>query len=90
MPSTTFSVRVGTDVKKRLVKLAKSTGRSRSFLAAEALSEYVDVNEWQVAGVRKAKGTLDRGESVPHEHVKTLVSSWGGKRERPAPKRSAK
>ena len=88
MPSTTFTVRVGTDVKMRLEKTAKSTGRSRSFLAAEALSDYLDVNEWQVAGVRK--GTLDRGESVPHEQVKAWVNSWGGKRERPAPKRSAK
>jgi RHH-type transcriptional regulator, rel operon repressor / antitoxin RelB len=35
-------------VKKRFDKLAKSTGRSRSFLAAEAIREYLDVNEWQV------------------------------------------
>ena len=90
MASTTFSLRVGTDVKKRLEKLAKSTGRSRSFLAAEALNEYLDVNEWQVAGVRKAMVSLDRGESVPHEQVKAWVKSWGGKRRQPAPKRSAK
>ena len=56
MSSTTFTVRVETDVKKRLEKLAKSTGRSRSFLAAEALSEYLDVNEWQVAGGGRPKG----------------------------------
>ena len=36
MKSTTFTVRVDTGVKKRLERLAKSTGRSRSFLAAEA------------------------------------------------------
>jgi len=90
MSSTTFTVRVETDVKKRLEKLAKSTGRSRSFLAAEALNEYLDVNEWQVAGVRKAMGSLDRGESVPHEQVKAWANFVGSKRERPAPKRSAK
>lgn len=61
MSSTTFTVRVESDVKKRLEKLAKSTGRSRSFLAAEALSAYLDVNEWQVAGVRKALASFDRG-----------------------------
>jgi RHH-type transcriptional regulator, rel operon repressor / antitoxin RelB len=61
-----------------------------AFLAAEALSEYLDVNEWQVAGVRKALGSLDRGAGVPHEKVKSWVNSWGGKRERSAPKRSAK
>ncbi|MGH7014608.1 MAG: CopG family ribbon-helix-helix protein [Stellaceae bacterium] len=45
MRSTTFTVRVEPAVKKRLEELAKSTGRSRSFLAAEALTEYLDVNE---------------------------------------------
>jgi len=89
MPSTTFTVRVEPEVKKRLEKLAKSTGRTRSFLAAEALNEYLDVNEWQVAGVKRAIASLDRGEGVPHQEVKKWVNSWGRKRERPAPKRSA-
>ena len=89
MPSTTFTVRVEPEVKKRLEKLAKSTGRSRSFLAAEALDQYLDVNEWQVAGVKRAMASLDRGEGVAHKDVKDWVKSWGGKRERPAPKRSA-
>jgi len=86
MPSTTFTVRVEPEVKKRLEKLAKSTGRTRSFLAAEALNEYLDVNEWQVAGVKRAIASLDRGEGVPHQEVKNRVNSWGRKRERPAPK----
>jgi RHH-type rel operon transcriptional repressor/antitoxin RelB len=89
MPSTTFTVRVESEVKKRLEKLAKSTGRSRSFLAAEALNEYLDVNEWQVAGVKRAMASLDRGDGVPHQDVKDWVNSWGRKRERPVPKRSA-
>jgi RHH-type rel operon transcriptional repressor/antitoxin RelB len=87
--SSTLTVRVETDVKKRLEKLAKSTGRSRSFLAAEPISENLNVNEWQVVGVRKAMASLDRGGSVPHEQVKAWVKSWGGKRERPTPKRTA-
>jgi RHH-type rel operon transcriptional repressor/antitoxin RelB len=89
MSSTTFTVRVGAEVKKRLEKLARSTGRTRSFLAAEALNEYLDVNEWQVAGVKRAIASFDRGEGVPHKDVKGWVDSWGRKRERPVPKRSA-
>jgi RHH-type transcriptional regulator, rel operon repressor / antitoxin RelB len=89
MSSTTVSVRIDPASKKRLEKLAKSTGRSRSFLAAEAINEYLDLNEWQVAGIAKAVGSLDRGEGVAHERVKEWVSSWGSKKERPAPKRSA-
>jgi hypothetical protein len=47
MASTTVSVRIDPVIKKRLEKLAKSTGRSRSFLAAEAINEYLNLNEWQ-------------------------------------------
>jgi RHH-type transcriptional regulator, rel operon repressor / antitoxin RelB len=89
MPSTTFTVRVEPDVKKRLERLAKSTGRTRSFLAAEALNEYLDANEWQVAGVKRAIASLDRGEGVSHQEVKEWVNSWDRKPERPVPKRSA-
>jgi RHH-type transcriptional regulator, rel operon repressor / antitoxin RelB len=90
MPSTTFTVRVEPGVKKRIEKLAKSTGRTRSILAAEALSEYLDVNERQVGGVKRAMASLDRGEGISHQKVKNWVNSWGHNRERPAPKRSAK
>jgi RHH-type rel operon transcriptional repressor/antitoxin RelB len=89
MASTTFTVRVEPKVKKRLEKLAKSTGRTRSFLAAEALNDYLDLNEWQVAGIKRAIVSLDRGEGVPHQEIKDWVNSWGRKRERPVPKRSA-
>ena len=89
MPSTTFTVRVEPEVKKRLEKLAKSTGRTRSFLAAEALNEYLDINEWQVAGIKRAVASLDRGEGVSHKEVKGWISSWDRKRERAVPKRSA-
>jgi predicted transcriptional regulator len=89
MPSTTFTVRVEAEVKKRLEKLAKSTGRSRSFLAAEALNAYLDVNEWQVAGVKRAMASIDRGDGVPHQEVKDWVDSWGRKHERSAPRHTA-
>jgi len=52
MPSATLTVRVDARAKKRLEKLAKRTGRSRSLVAAEAINEYLDVNEWQVAGIK--------------------------------------
>ena len=90
MSSTTVTVRVASDVKKRLEKLAKSTGRTRSYLAAEALNAYLDVNEWQVAGIKKAMESLDRGEGIPHGEVRKWVDSWGRKAERPVPRRRTK
>jgi RHH-type rel operon transcriptional repressor/antitoxin RelB len=90
MSSTTVSVRIDAVNKKRLEKLSKSTGRSRSFLAAEAINEYLDLNEWQVAGIQKAMASLDRGEGIPHERVKEWVGSWNTKKERPVPRRATK
>jgi RHH-type rel operon transcriptional repressor/antitoxin RelB len=88
MRSATFTVRVGAAAKKRLERLANNTGRSRSCLAAEAINEYLDVNEWQVAGVKQAITSLDRGEGIPHAQVKDWIASWGSGSEQPIPKRS--
>ena len=88
MRSTAFTVRIDPAVKKRLERLAKSTGRSRSFLAAEAINEYLDVKEWQVAGIRQAIKSLDDGAGIPHEQVRDWIDSWGSENERPIPKRS--
>jgi RHH-type transcriptional regulator, rel operon repressor / antitoxin RelB len=72
---------------RRCEKLAKSTGRSRAFLAAEAISAYLDTNEWQVAGITTALSSLDRGMSMARSRVSECVTSWETRRERPAPKR---
>lgn len=87
MVTTTFTVRVESSVKRRLEKLAKSTGRSRSFLAAEAIDAYLDVNEWQVDGVKRAIASMDRGEGVAHESVSEWVASWDSGNELPRPER---
>ena len=87
MKSTTFTIPVDTGVKKRLERLARSTGRSGSFVAAEAINEYLEINEWQVAGIKRAIASLDRGEGIPHDQVKDWVASWGTANEKPAPKR---
>ena len=86
MPTTTLTVRVDDADKDRLEALAKSTGRSRSYLAAEAINEYLRVNEWQIAGTLQAMASLDRGHGVAHQSVKDWVASWNDQAERAAPK----
>ena len=87
MRPTTFTVRIDAGVKRRLERLAKSTGRSRSSLAAEAISEYLGVNEWQATGIERAIASLERGEGVPHKRMRDWVDSWGSATERPIPRR---
>jgi len=60
--SITLTLRLNADLKKRLEKLARSTRRTRSFLAAEAIRDYVKLNEWQVEEIEKGIQEADRGE----------------------------
>lgn len=83
--SETFTVRVDAPTKARLEKLAESTGRSRSFLAAEAIAQFLDANEWQVEGIRDAIRAIDAGEAIAHEDVRKWVESWDTPDETPAP-----
>jgi predicted transcriptional regulator len=86
MTTTTFSVRVRSSTKSRLEKLAKSTGRSRAFLASEAISAYLDTNEWQVAGITRALASLDRGKGIAHARVSVWVAAWETRKESRPPR----
>lgn len=84
--STTLTVRLKTAVRERLEAMAVSTKRSKSFLAAEAIEAYVDLNEWQIARTRKAIEKADAGGPfVSHEEMSAWLLSWGTTNELPPP-----
>ncbi len=84
--SATLTVRLKTGVKERLEAMAASTRRSKSFLAAEAIEEFVELNEWQIARTRDAIREADAGGPfVAHEDMAEWLLSWGTADERPAP-----
>jgi RHH-type rel operon transcriptional repressor/antitoxin RelB len=56
-----MTVRLSKEKKSRLERLAASTRRSRSYLAAEAIAEYVDLNAWQIEEIGKAVEKADAG-----------------------------
>ena len=54
MPDSAIrTLRLDQNLRNRLDKLAKSTKRSHSFLAAEAIREYVALNDWQMNRFKK-------------------------------------
>ena len=83
--STTLTVRMSTDLKTRLEALAKATRRSKSFLAAEAIAAFVELNAWQVDAIRQGLKAADRGELIAQQEIETWVGSWGGDDEVPPP-----
>jgi len=76
--SITLTLSVDADLKKRLEKLARATRRTRSFLAAEAIRDYVKLNEWQVGEIEKAIQEADRGDFASAKEVKRVFKKWAG------------
>jgi predicted transcriptional regulator len=75
--STTMTVRLDADVKARLDALADATQRSKSFLAAEAIREFVEINEWQVRETQKALAEADAGDLADEEEMRAFAARWG-------------
>ena len=63
------TVRLDGKLKAKLEALARHTRRSKSFLAAEAIAAYVDLNEWQIAEIEAGIAKLDNREIVPDEEA---------------------
>lgn len=66
MNSTTLTVRISPDVKKRLGRLADRTRRTKSFLAGEAISDFVDRELNIIDGIRRGIEDMQAGRVVPH------------------------
>jgi len=68
--SSLISVRVPTEVALRLEKLSQSVDRSKSYLAAEAIEEYLDLHEWQVQAIQSGLHEVEKGDVVDFVDVK--------------------
>ena len=75
--SALLSVRMPEDLTDRLEKLARATERSKSFLAAQAIEEYVAVQEWQVAAIQEGVAAAKNGDVVGHDEALSVLDAWG-------------
>ena len=74
--STTITVRLDDDVKDRLDQLAGATRRSKSYLAAEAIRRFVEINEWQIQEVRAALAEAKASDFATDKEVQVLARKW--------------
>lgn len=74
--STTMTIRLDDDLKEQLDQLAASTQRSKSFLAAEAIREYIELNEWQIKEIEQAINEADEGEFASDSEVEQTFAKW--------------
>jgi predicted transcriptional regulator len=86
MGNRTVTLEVPAEIDEQLERLAQRTQQSKSSLATQALSTYLEVADWQIEHIRKALASFEAGEpGVPHEKVKAWVDSWGAGNELPKP-----
>jgi RHH-type transcriptional regulator, rel operon repressor / antitoxin RelB len=84
--SSTLSIRLKAATKKRLARLAKTSGRSSNFLIADAVESYVADQEKMLAELRQADQQVKSGHYIRHEDMKAWLLSWGTDHELPLPK----
>jgi len=82
----TLSVRIDAQTKKRLDALSKRSKRSKSFLAAEAITAYVESEEWQIGELQAGIAELESEQEVSHQKVSKWLKSWGTRGETKAPR----
>ncbi|MGH8708844.1 MAG: CopG family ribbon-helix-helix protein [Burkholderiales bacterium] len=68
--SDPVTLRLDPETRKRLDKLAQATERSRAALAADAVRQYLDLNEWQTAAIEAGVQEANRGQLIDHAKLK--------------------
>ena len=71
-----FTIRLDDEVLAKLDALAADTDRSRSWIAAKAIQDYVELNAWQIQRIREGIAEADRGEFATDEEVEAVFNKY--------------
>lgn len=69
MADTSITIRTDPELAAKVAALATAMDRSRNWVIEDALRQYVEVQAWQIEGIKEAIASLDRGEGITHEQV---------------------
>jgi RHH-type transcriptional regulator, rel operon repressor / antitoxin RelB len=72
--SSVLTLRLDAKLKNQLDRLSKSMNRSRSFVAAQAIQEYVSVNEWQINEIKKGLAEADAGDFASEKEMQQTIN----------------
>ena len=75
--SDALTLHLDAKLAKRLDRLAKTTRRDRCVLARQAIREFLSLNEWQIAAIKKALREADAGDFASEDEVKEMFKKWG-------------
>lgn len=77
MTAKTINVRLPEALYNQIEELAKATARTKSFLAIDALSSYVQRESWQIRDIREGIQEADAGEFATDEQVNAVFGKYG-------------
>lgn len=72
-----LSMRIPAELAEQLGSLAEATGRTKSFLAVQAIQDFVAREAWQIAEIKKALEEADAGDFATDEEITVLDAKWG-------------
>ena len=78
MESSVLTLRLNAETKSKLDKLANATHRTKSFLAAEAINRYLDIEAWQIAEIEQAIKEADAGDFASDAQVAKIAEKYAG------------
>lgn len=74
MDKRTLSFRLDSDKVGALDALAEALERDRSYLLNEAVSAYLDVQQWHIEQIKAGLRQADAGKLIDHAEVRTTMA----------------
>lgn len=69
-PRDQVSLKIAASTKKRIEQLAQATRRTKSFVIEEAINQYLELNEWQIASIERGLEDVRAGRVISHEDLR--------------------
>ena len=65
-----ITIRVDPKTKEKLEEMARAMDRTKSYIAAEAIRDYIQLNEWQIQAIQEGINQADKGEMIYHDEIR--------------------
>lgn len=69
-------MRLPDELTNQLDALAAATGRTKSFLAGQAIRDFIECESWQISEIMQAITEADKGEFASDEEVNAISAKW--------------
>ena len=79
------TVRLDAALNEQLETIAIPLDRPKSWVIAQAVQDFVALQQWQLSAIDEGIRAADAGELTAHEEVLDWVKSWDTPNEKPLP-----